>query len=90
MSELDPNETLREFHEYFARSYEARGKLADRIGIHHVTLARVFAGSPTPTIKMIDKLRMFVDAESKRLPHGNGVRPIERVPMENRDTTVSN
>ena len=30
--------------------------------------------------KSFVKLRAFLDAEAKQQPHGNGIRPIERVP----------
>ena len=37
MSEPDPKTTLRELHEYFARSYEPQNKLAARMGVTHST-----------------------------------------------------
>jgi hypothetical protein len=33
MSEHDPNETLREFREYFARGYESQKMIAARVGV---------------------------------------------------------
>jgi hypothetical protein len=82
MTEPDPKETLREFREYFAGAYEARGKLATRIGISVLTLADVLSDSRQPMTKTLAKLRTFLDAEAKRNAAGNGIRPTEPVPMK--------
>jgi hypothetical protein len=74
--------TLREFREYFAGAYEARGKLAARIGINHLTLSDVLAGSRKPMAKTLAKLRAFLDGEARRNTSSNGIRPTEPVPMK--------
>jgi transcriptional regulator with XRE-family HTH domain len=81
---LDPDlkTTLREFHEYFARSYEAPHTIAERIGVAKVTIWDWFAGRCQPKAKSLVKLRRFLDAEAKRPAQGDGIKPIERVPFK--------
>jgi hypothetical protein len=43
MRDPDPKTTLREFREYFASSYEAKHKIAGRIGVSHSFDRDVFA-----------------------------------------------
>jgi hypothetical protein len=45
MTALDPKETLREFCEYFASSYEALSKLSKRVRITNVTLRDLLSGN---------------------------------------------
>jgi transcriptional regulator with XRE-family HTH domain len=81
MSEPDPKETLREFREYFATSYVANHKIARQIGVRVKTLADWLTGDREPTGKSLSKLRAFLHAEARRTA-GDGIRPIERVPMK--------
>ena|SRR5258707_3807029 len=81
MSKSDPETTLREFREYFARSYEAKHKIAARIGVSAKTFADWLTGDRQPMGKSLGKLRKFLDAEAKRSA-GNGIKPIERVPLK--------
>ena len=57
------------------------GKIAARIGVSQSTIWCWLAGKRHPTAKSLVQLRSFLDAEAKR-PAGNGIRPIERVPMK--------
>jgi hypothetical protein len=82
MNDPDPKETLREFREYFARSYEAQYKLAARIRIDFNTLAFGLADKVKPKARTIARLRVLLDAKAKRHGGGNGIRPIERVPFK--------
>ena len=81
MSDPDPKTTLREFREYFASTYEANNKLASRIGVRVKTLSDWLSGDREPTGKSLSKLRAFLDAETRRTA-GDGIRPIERVPLK--------
>jgi hypothetical protein len=61
MSEPDLKTTLREFHEYFARSYEPHRAIAERIGVAKATiLGLVRRQKPTegPIIGARAKLRI--------------------------------
>jgi hypothetical protein len=60
MSEHDPNETLREFREYFARSYQPQYRIAARIGISHRTQTDVLADTVKPKATTITRLRVFL------------------------------
>lgn len=82
MSKSDPEVTLREFKDYFAGSYEAMGKLAKRVGITSVSLRDLVAGHREPSAKTIAKMRLFLDAESKRNRSGNGIKPTDPVPIK--------
>jgi hypothetical protein len=82
MSEPDPKETLREFREYFASVYEARYKLAARIGISNLTLAGLLPASRQLMAKTLAKLRAFLDAEAKRNRAANGIKHIEPVAIK--------
>lgn len=62
MNDPDPKETLREFREYFARSYEAQYKLAARIRIDFNTLAFGLADKVKPKARTIARLRVLLDA----------------------------
>jgi|HubBroStandDraft_6_1064221.scaffolds.fasta_scaffold1168847_2 hypothetical protein len=62
MTEGDPIATLSEFREYFASAT----RLADRIGINHLTLADVLTNSRRPMARTIIRLRAFLDAEGKQ------------------------
>jgi transcriptional regulator with XRE-family HTH domain len=66
MSEPDSKITLREFHEYFAQSYEMPHAIAERIGVAKATIWDWFAGKSEPKAKSLMKLRRFLDAEAKR------------------------
>jgi transcriptional regulator with XRE-family HTH domain len=79
MSEPDPKTTLREFHEYFARSYEMPRTIAERIGIAKATIWDWFAGRCQPKARSLAKLRRFLDNEAKRPAQGDGIRPLEPV-----------
>jgi transcriptional regulator with XRE-family HTH domain len=68
MIESNPQQTLREFREYFIDSYEAQYKLAARIGIDFNTLAQVLADRVKPKARTIARLRVFLDAEARRAP----------------------
>ena len=81
MTAPDPKTTLREFHEYFASTYEANHKLAVRIGVRVKMFSDWLAGKYKPNHDSLAKLRAFLDAEAKRKA-GNGIRPIERVPLK--------
>ena len=82
MIEPDPKTTLREFQEYSAISYESPGKIAARVGVSQSTIWAWLAGKRHPAAKSLEQLRAFLDAEAKRPLHGDGVRPIERVPSK--------
>jgi hypothetical protein len=60
MCEPDPKETLCEFNEYFARSYQPQYKLAARIGISHRTQTDVLADTVKPKARTITRLRVFL------------------------------
>jgi len=77
MSGPDPKETVREFHEYFARSYESPGKIATHIGVSQSAISSWLSGRQRPAAKSLAKLQRFLDAEAKRPLQGNGIRPIE-------------
>jgi transcriptional regulator with XRE-family HTH domain len=78
---LDPQSALREFREYFACAYEANNKIASRVGVTVKTFADWLTGDPQPMGKSLSKLQAFLDAEARRAA-GNGIRPIERVPLK--------
>jgi transcriptional regulator with XRE-family HTH domain len=82
MSDPDPKTTLREFREYFASTYEANNKLASRIGVRVKTLLDWLTGKYEPNHDSLAKLRAFLNAEAKRNATGDGIRPIERVPLK--------
>jgi transcriptional regulator with XRE-family HTH domain len=82
MTEGDLSETLREFHEYFARSYEPPHTIAERIGVAKVTIWDWFAGRCQPKAKSLMKLRRFLDNEAKRPLQGDGISPVEPVPYK--------
>jgi transcriptional regulator with XRE-family HTH domain len=86
MSEPDPKTTLREFHEYSARSYEPSHTIAERIGVAKVTIWDWFAGRRQPKALSLAKLRRFLDAEAKRPLQGDGIRPAERSTVQNHQT----
>jgi transcriptional regulator with XRE-family HTH domain len=73
--------TMREFREYLARSYEANHKIAARIGVTEGTLSSWLSAKYRPSGKSLEKLQAFLDAEAKRRDTGDGIRPIDRVPM---------
>ncbi len=81
MSDPDPKTALREFREYFARSYEANHKIAARIGVTVKTFAEWLTGDCQPMGTSLEKLRKFLDAEAKRNTR-DGIRPIEHVPLK--------
>ena len=89
MSDIDPKTTLREFKEYVATSFESPHKLAARVGVRQSTFDWL-AGKHYPTGKSLAKLSAFLDAEAKRQPHGNGIRPIERMPERQSEHAPSN
>ena len=64
MSDSDPKRTLRELKDYLADSYEAAGRLAERVGISNVTLRDVLSGHRKPSATTIAKMRLFLDAEA--------------------------
>jgi transcriptional regulator with XRE-family HTH domain len=69
MSEPDPKTTLRELHEYVARSYEPQNKLAARDGVTPSTVSCWLAGKWRLKPTTLTKLRAFLDVEgSERLP----------------------
>jgi hypothetical protein len=74
--------TLREFHEYFAQSYEPPHTIAERIGVAKVTMWDWFAGRCEPKAQSFGKLRRFLDKEANRQPQGDGIRPVEPVPYK--------
>ena len=78
MLDPDPKTTLREFHEYFARSYEPPHTIAERIGVAKVSIWDWFAGRCQPKAK----LRRFLDSEANRPAQGDGIRPVETVPYK--------
>ena len=82
VSKPDPKTTLREFHEYFARSYESHSKIAARIGVSQWAIWNWLTGKQLPAAKSLARLRAFLDAETKRPVHGDGIRPIECVPYK--------
>jgi transcriptional regulator with XRE-family HTH domain len=82
MSEPDPKTTLRQFREYFARSYESQDKIAARVGVTQGTLSDWLAGKRHPKPESLAKLRAFLNTESKRNAAGKGIRPIERAPFK--------
>ena len=82
MSEPDLKTTLREFHEYFAQSYEMPHAIAERIGVAKATIWDWFAGRCEPKAQSLAKLRRFLDNEAKRPAQGDGIRPIETVPYK--------
>jgi hypothetical protein len=71
MSEHDPNETLREFREYFARSYESQKKIAARVGVTQATFLDLLTCQRQPKPTTLAKLQTFLEAEAK--PEGGGV-----------------
>jgi hypothetical protein len=82
VSEPDPKMTLREFHEYFAQSYEPPHTIAERIGVAKVTMWDWFAGRCEPKAQSFGKLRRFLDKEAKRPAQGDGIRPVEPAPYK--------
>jgi transcriptional regulator with XRE-family HTH domain len=82
VSEPDPETTLREFHEYFAQSYELPCAIAEHIGVAQATIWDWFTGRCQPKAQSLAKLRRFLDNEAKRPAHGDGIRPIETVPYK--------
>ena len=82
MTEPDPKTTLREFREYFARSYESPRPIAVRIGVAQATIWDWLSGRYQPKARSLAKLRRFLDAEAKRPLQGDGIRPIETVPYK--------
>jgi hypothetical protein len=82
MSEHDPNETLREFREYFARSYESQKKIAARVGVTQATFLDLLTCQRQPKPTTLAKLQTFLEAEAKPEGGGGGVRPIEHVPYK--------
>ena len=81
MTDPDPKTTLRELRDYLAVTYEANHKIAARIGVSVKTFADWSSGDHQPKGNSLKKLRVFLDAEAKRKDTGDGIRPIERVPM---------
>jgi hypothetical protein len=55
--DLDPVATMREFQEYFARSYESHHKIAARVGVTQSTLSGWLAAKHHPMGKSLAKLR---------------------------------
>jgi transcriptional regulator with XRE-family HTH domain len=82
MSEPDLKTTLREFHEYFARSYEPPREFAARIGVAKETIWYWLSGRRQPKAESLMKLRRFLDAEAKRPLQGDGIRPVETAPYK--------
>jgi len=82
MSDIDPQETLREFQEYFDLSCEPSREIAARIGIEQATIWDWLSGRNQPRATSLAKLRRFLDAEAKRPLQGDGIRPIETVPYK--------
>ena len=82
MTEPDLKTTLREFHEYFARSYEPPREFAARIGVAKETIWYWLSGRRQPKAESLMKLRRFLDAEAKRPLQGDGIRPVETAPYK--------
>jgi transcriptional regulator with XRE-family HTH domain len=82
MSDPDPKTTLREFKQYLDLSYESPREFAARIGVAKETIWYWLSGKQPPAAKSSVRLRAFLDAEIKRPVHGDGIRPIERVPYK--------
>ncbi len=64
---LDPDlrATLREFREYLALSYEAKHRIAQRVGITVVTLNSFLSGKRVPQPGTMSKIRAFLRAEAR-------------------------
>ena len=82
MSDIDPQETLREFQEYLDLSYESPRQFAARIGVAKETICIGFPVDANPKPHRLAKLRRFLDAETKRPLQGDGIRPVEPVPYK--------
>ncbi len=82
MSEPDLKTTLREFKEYLDLSYESPREFAARIGVAKETIWYWLSGRRQPKAPSLAKLRRFLDAEAKRPPQGDGIRPTETVPYK--------
>jgi hypothetical protein len=69
MSEHDPNETLRGFREYFARSNESQKKIAARLGVTRLVQRKNFsARNPSPNKHVNAKGRVLtldIEVQSK-------------------------
>jgi len=82
MSEIDAKTTLREFKEYVDLSCELSREIAARVGVALKTIWVWLSYKSQPSAKSLAKLRRFLDAEAKRPPQGDGIRPIETVPYK--------
>jgi hypothetical protein len=62
--------------QYLSRS------VAARFCVWQSMLSAWLAAKRYPMGKSLVQLRTFLDAEAKRQPQGNGIRPMERVPIK--------
>jgi transcriptional regulator with XRE-family HTH domain len=70
MRDPDPKTTLRELREYFTSSHESQRKIAAHIGVSQTTIWAWLAGKQHPAAESVARLRVFFDAEAKRLAQG--------------------